>query len=205
MTDEEYSRCMDEKFNSVDYYETIPKEARTGEKLMKKSVNIGDQVSQDIGVFFPHRIDNYAKIVRGLKYYGRYMDDMYFIVPTKEEALSIIEGIKTVAKEIGLFVNEKKTRIVRLSGNYKYLQIKYRLTDTGKVAKRINPKQLTRERRRIKKYFKKVQNGEIPYEDIEQAYKSWMGAYTPIMSRKQIRNMKILYKILFGKEPRWKK
>ena len=205
MTDEEYSRCMDEKFNSVDYYETIPKEARTGEKLMKKSVNIGDQVSQDIGVFFPHRIDNYAKIVRGLKYYGRYMDDMYFIVPTKEEALSIIEGIKTVAKEIGLFVNEKKTRIVRLSGNYKYLQIKYRLTDTGKVVKRINPKQLTRERRRIKKYFKKVQNGEIPYEDIEQAYKSWMGAYTPIMSRKQIRNMKILYKILFGKEPRWKK
>lgn len=133
------------------------------------------------------------------------MDDMYFIVPTKEEALSIIEGIKAVAKEIGLFVNEKKTRIVRLSGNYKYLQIKYRLTDTGKVVKRINPKQLTRERRRIKKYFKKVQNGEIPYEDIEQAYKSWMGAYTPIMSRKQIRNMKILYKILFGKEPRWKK
>ena len=28
MTDEEFSRCMDEKFNSVLYYETIPKDQR---------------------------------------------------------------------------------------------------------------------------------------------------------------------------------
>ena len=204
MTDEEYKGCMERKFNSVEYYETIPKYLRTGKRFMKKSVNIGDQVSQDIGVFFPHRIDNYAKIVRGLKYYGRYMDDIYFIVPTREEALSVVEGIKKAAKELHLFINDKKTRIVRLSDNYRYLQIKYRLTETGKVIKRINPKQVTRERRKIKKYFKMMERGEIPYEDIEQAYKSWMGAYTPLMSRKQTRNMKELYKDLFGKEPRWK-
>jgi len=204
MSDDEYAACMERKFNSVEYYETIPKYRRTGKKFMKKSVNIGDQVSQDIGVFFPHRIDNYVKIVRGIKYYGRYMDDMYFIVSTREEALSIIEGIEKVAEEINLFINKKKTRIVKLSDNYKYLQIKYRLTDTGKVIKRINPVQVTRERRKIKKYHRMMINGVIPYEDIEQAYKSWMGAYTPLMSKKQVKNMKYLFKDLFGKEPRWK-
>lgn len=204
LSDEDYEACMDRKFNSVEYYETIPKHKRTGKRFMKKSVNIGDQVSQDIGVFFPHRIDNYAKIVRGLKYYGRYMDDIYFIVPTREEALSIIEGIKEIAKEIHIFINDKKTRIVKLSDNYKYLQIKYRLTDTGKVVKRINPVQVTRERRKIKKYHRMMMDGVIPYEDIEQAYKSWMGAYTPLMSKKQVKNMKYLFKDLFGKEPRWK-
>ena len=204
LSDEDYEACMDRKFNSVEYYETIPKHKRTGKRFMKKSVNIGDQVSQDIGVFFPHRIDNYAKIVRGLKYYGRYMDDIYFIVPTREEALSVIEGIKEIAKEIHIFINDKKTRIVKLSDNYKYLQIKYRLTDTGKVVKRINPVQVTRERRKIKKYHRMMINGVIPYEDIEQAYKSWMGAYTPLMSKKQVKNMKYLFKDLFGKEPRWK-
>lgn len=205
MTSEEYEHCLDEKFDSVSYYETIPKELRTGEKFMQKSVNIGDQVSQDIGVFFPFRIDNYAKIVRGLKYYGRYMDDIYFICPTIEEARSIIEGIISEAEKIGLFVNVKKTHIVKASDTYKYLQVKYRLTDTGKVVKRINPVSVTRERRKLKAYKRILAKGEITYEDVEQAYKSWMGAYAGIMSKKQVKNMKVLFKELFGKEPRWKK
>ena len=205
MTDEEYAGCLREKFNSVDYYETIPKEKLTGQKVMKKSVNIGDQVSQDIGVFFPHRIDNYAKIVRGLHYYGRYMDDIYFICRTKEEAQSVVQGITKQAESIGLFINSKKTRIVKITDKYTYLQIKYRLSESGKVIRRINPKSVTRERRKLKAYKRKLDAGEIPYEDIEQAYKSWMGAYAKLMSKKQTNNMKYLFKELFGKEPRWKK
>lgn len=205
MSDEQYKNCLNVKFDSVEYYETIPEEAKTGEKRMKKSVNIGDQVSQDIGVFFPHRIDNYAKIVRGLKFYGRYMDDMYFICKTREEALSIIDGIKAQAESLGLFVNEKKTHIARASDTFKYLQIKYWVTETGKVVKRINPASVTRERRKLKAYKRQLDKGKIPYEDIEQAYKSWMGAYAKLMSKQQVRHMKELYKELFGKETRWKR
>lgn len=204
MSDEEYERCMDEKFNSVDYYETIPKELRTGEKFMRKSVNIGDQVSQDIGVFYPHRIDNYVKIVRGFRRYGRYMDDMYMIHPDRDYIKETIRGIEREASELGLFINRKKTRICRLSDKYTYLQIKYFLTDTGKVAKRINPKSLTRERRKLKAYRNLLSKGEIEYADIEQAAKSWMGNFAYLMSKKQKKNMKKLYRELFGKELRWK-
>lgn len=204
MSDEEYERCMDEKFNSVEYYETIPKELRTGEKVMRKSVNIGDQVSQDIGVFYPHRIDNYVKIVRGFRRYGRYMDDMYMIHPDRDYIKETIRGIEAEASELGLFINRKKTRICRLSDKYTYLQIKYFLTDTGKVAKRINPKSLTRERRKLKAYKNLLSKGEIEYADIEQAAKSWMGNFAYLMSKKQKKNMKKLYRELFGKELRWK-
>lgn len=204
MSDEEYERCMDEKFNSVEYYETIPKELRTGEKFMRKSVNIGDQVSQDIGVFYPHRIDNYVKIVRGFRRYGRYMDDMYMIHPDRDYIEETIRGIEREASELGLFINRKKTRICRLSDKYTYLQIKYFLTDTGKVAKRINPKSLTRERRKLKAYRNLLSKGEIEYADIEQAAKSWMGNFAYLMSKKQKKNMKKLYRELFGKELRWK-
>lgn len=203
MSDEEYATCITDKFDSLAYYEK--NHEQSGKKYMKKSCNIGDQASQDIGVFFPYRIDNYVKIVRGIKYYGRYMDDMYFIVESKEKAESIIEGIKDQAEKIGLFVNERKTRIVKMSDTFKFLQIKYFVTDTGKVVKRINPEAVTRERRKLKAYKRILDRGEVPYEDIEQAYKSWMGAFTDIMSKKQIKNMKTLYKELFGKEPRWKK
>ena len=204
MSDEDYENCLEMKFNSVNYYETITDEQKTGEKMMKKSVNIGDQTAQNIGIFFPTPIDNYCKIVKGLKRYGRYMDDTYFIVRTREEALEIIEGIKDQAKRLGIFINDRKTRIVKLSGTYKYLQIKYRLTDTGKVIKRINPKSVTRERRRLKAYKRILDKGIIQYEDIEQAYKSWMGDFSRLMSKTQTKNMKRLYKELFGKEPQWK-
>ena len=132
------------------------------------------------------------------------MDDMYLITKTREEAVSIIQGITEKASELGLFVNEKKTRICRLSDRYTYLQVRYSLTETGKVVRRISPKSITRQRRRLKAYKRLLDNNEMDYQRIEQAYCSWMGAFCRIMSKRQIRNMKALYKTLFGKEPRWK-
>lgn len=44
---------------------------------MRKSVGIGSQISQISGVYYPTRIDNYCKIVKGMKYYGRYMDKLF--------------------------------------------------------------------------------------------------------------------------------
>lgn len=204
MTDEQFSRCMDEKFNSVQYYETVPKAMRKGLKFMPKSVEIGDQVSQDIGIFFPTPVDNYVKIVRGCRWYGRYMDDMYVICRDRETLLSTIAGIEEKSRQMGLFVNPRKTRICRLSDTYQYLQVKYSLSETGRVIKRINPKSVTRERRRIKAYKRLMDRGELKYRDIEQAVKSWMGEYTKLMSKKQVQNMKLLYKELFGREIKWK-
>ena len=204
MTDEEYSRCLTDKFDSVAYYEHVPSELLTGEKWMDKSVNIGDQVSQNIGIFFPTRIDNYVKIVRGCRWYGRYMDDMYIICRSKDELHSIIAGMCEQAALLGMFVNEKKTHIAKLSGTYKFLQVKYSLSDTGKVIKRINPKNVTRQRRRIKAYKRLMDKGVMTYEEVEQACKSWMGNYASIMSKAQIEHMKALYREAFGKELSWK-
>ena len=62
-----------------------------------------------------------------------------------------------------------------------------------------------RERRKIKAYKRLLDKGEMLYDDIEQAVKSWMGSFYRLMSKKQINNMKTLYKTLFGKELTWKK
>lgn len=204
MTDEEYARCMETKFNSVQYYETIPTEARTGQRFMSKGVDIGDQVSQDIGIYFPTPVDNYVKIVRGCKWYGRYMDDMYIICRDRDELKSVIDGAKIVARSMGIYINDRKTHIARLGDTYKYLQIKYSLAENGRVIKRINPKAVTRERRRIKAYHRLILRGEMTGEAAEMAIRSWMGDYSRLMSKKHIQNMKALYRALFGKELSWK-
>ena len=205
MDDAEYETCIKQKFNSIEYHSNIDDSQKTGEKFMRKSVDIGDQVSQDVGIFFPTLVDNYATVVRGCKRYGRYMDDIYIIHENKEFLQSVIQGIKEQADKLGLFVNEKKTRIVKLSGNFKYLQFKYTLLENGRVMKRINPKTLTRERRKLKSYKRLLDKGVMPYQDIENSYKSWMGNYAKYMSKQQRKNIQNLYKSLFERSPRWKK
>ena len=90
LSDDEYACCMDTVFNKNEYRK-IDKKLLTGEKFMEKSINIGDQLSQVIGIYYPHPIDNYIKTVRAQKFYGRYMDDWYIINPDKEELEDLLE------------------------------------------------------------------------------------------------------------------
>lgn len=198
MTDDEYESCMSDMFNKLEYRK-IPKEKLTGERWMEKSVNIGDQLSQVIGIYYPYRIDNYVKYVRAQKFYGRYMDDWYIMSPSKDELKDLLANICKIAEEYGIHINKKKTRIVKISDTYKFLQIKYTLTDSGKVIKRINPSRVTTMRRKLKKLAAKIENGEVDYENVENMFRSWMGANYKLLSKSQRKNLIQLYEELFGK------
>lgn len=198
MSDEEYSKCLYETFNKLEYRK-INKDLLTGEKWMDKSVNIGDQLSQVIGIYYPYRIDNYVKYVKSQKFYGRYMDDWYIMSPNKEELHELLVDIRKIASEFGIHINDKKTRVVKISGTYKFLQVKYTLTDSGKIIKRINPDRVTAMRRKIKKLALKVENGEIPEEYLENMFRSWMGSFYKLMSKQQRKNLISLYEDLLNK------
>lgn len=177
----------------------------TGEKMLRKGVDIGNQASQDIGIIYPHRIDNYVKIVEGVEGYGRYTDDFYAFHPDKAFLHRLLDGIKAIAEEYGLIINERKTRVVKLSQPFRHLQICYALTDTGRVIRKIHPQSITRERRKLKAYKRLLDAGTIPYDVIENAFKSWMGSHFKYMSREQIARLSELYIQLFGRRPTWKK
>ena len=56
-----------------------------------------------------------------------------------------------------------------MGGDGKEVKYVRTLTDTGRVIKRINPKNVTRERRRLKAYKRQMDAGRMTYEDIEQS------------------------------------
>ncbi len=196
MTEDEYAHCMGSLYNALEHAE-IGKELLTGEKYMGKSVGIGSQISQVCGIFYPTRIDNYCKIVRGMKYYGRYMDDSYIIHRSKELLRELLGKIREICKDIGIFINEKKTHIVKLSRTFKFLKTRYFLSDTGKVVKRCNKDYATAERGRLKKFREKLDNGEMEYEEIAQQYSSWRGNLKHYASYHMLKNMDALYNRLF--------
>lgn len=169
-----------------------------------KGVDIGSQPSQNIGISYPVKIDNYIKIVRGCKYYGRYTDDSYIIHEDKEFLKDILKNIKKIADELGLVINDKKTRIVKLSQQFKVLQINYSLTETGRIIKKINSKSITRERKKLKAYKRLLDKKRITMDDIENIFKSWMSSNYKIMSKMQISNMYKLYYDLFRRRITWK-
>lgn len=198
MDDDEYENCMNAPFDSAKYRLNIPKSKHTGEKYMYKSVNIGDQCSQIIGIYYPTPIDNFIKIVKGQKYYGRYMDDSYVIHESKEFLHILSLEVIEKAKEFGIILNQKKTRIVKLSDYYRFLQISYSLTDSGRLIRKINPKRIVDMRRKLKKLSTMVQNGERTQEEVENMFKAWMGSHCHLMSKLQRDNLNLLYYDLFG-------
>lgn len=150
-------------------------------------------------------IDNYVKIVCAVKGYGRYSDDFYIIDKSKEHLREVMAGVRQWAEKLGIIINEKKTHICKLSGQYRHLQVLYSLQEDGRIIRKISPKAITRERRKLKAYKRKMDAGVMIYAEIENSYKSWICANYKYMSRKQIHNMTNLFKDLFGKEPTWKK
>lgn len=169
---DEYIEFTTGIFNSLDYRFTS-KGDKTGEKYLNKSFGIGSHISQLVGILYPTEIDNYCKIVKSLKYYGRYMDDIYVIHESKDYLSNLLKDIDRISSGIGIHLNRKKTRIVPLTHDFTYLQIKYRLTDSGHLIKRLTSKNIIRERRRLKSFSNLLERGDITYKEVGVCYKSW--------------------------------
>ena len=166
-----------------------------------KGLNLGAEAPQIFAVYYLSGIDNYIKTVKGVKFYGRYMDDIIIISNSKEELRQLLYEIEEQLKLIKLEVNKQKTHIMTLRHGFTYMQIKYNIYN-GKVIKRPTRKKITRERRRLKKYKKKYDKGEMDLLDIQNAYKSWRnGVLTDCNhGKRSIKNMDNIYKRLFLKK-----
>lgn len=187
MDDKEYENCLNVLFNSIDYM-LVDNELLTGEKFMEKHLDIGDQVAQSAGITYPMRIDNYVKIVKGVKPYGRYMDDGYVIDESKEFLQQLLSEVNEIAKDLGITINTRKTRICKLSESWKFLQTQYSLTETGRVVQKINSKRLTAMRRKMKKLAPKLTEKEFT-----DWFRSWFKNNYKIMSKLQRSNIEILF------------
>lgn len=163
-----------------------------------RGVGIGSQVSQICGVYYPTPIDNYFKIVKRCRFYGRYMDDTYIIDKDKVRLREILDEYLKIAAEIGLEVSLKKTHIVKLSHGFTFLKIKYNLLEDGTILRRLSRSTVTRERRKLKRYRALVDEGVLSPDEIRNAYESWRGTYRKFNSHRTIKEMDRLYTSLFG-------
>lgn len=195
MTDDEFNKSINKLFNAIEYAK-IPNRLKTGEKFLRKSLGIGNQSAQITGVLYPTSIDNYCKTVKGIKYYGRYMDDTYIIMKDKKMLKSIYTEIDKQCKGLGIFINKKKTHIYKISGWLTWLKINYRLTETGGLIRKVHSSTIRRERRKLKKLQQLVSLNKMTYKQAESCYSSWRGTYKKYDSTQKLRKLdKYFYRL----------
>lgn len=184
MTDEEYTNCMNDVYIALDHIHEKP----LGQKYMSKSLNIGNLASQLFSVYFPTRIDTYCKIVKQIRWYGRYMDDISIIHNNKDFLWKTLDELQPICDELGLYINHRKTQLFRVDTEFKYLNRIYSITNTGHIKERIAPNTLYREQRMLKK----LKNVNKPIDLREEQFRSWIGSFKHSMSYWEIER---IYKI----------
>lgn len=163
---------------------------------------LGSQVSQIVGTVYASKADHYAKEVLRIRAYVKYMDDTFMLFKTKEEADEALRAMFKIYESMGIEINKKKTRKVALKHGFTFLKTQFRLTETGKVIMRPCRQSITRERRKLKKLKKKLDEGRITFEEVRQQYQSWKGYMKHKMSWRTVQNMNQLFNELFIEE--WK-
>ena len=61
-------------------------------------------------------------------------------------------------------MNKKKCRIIKLTQQFSYLKIRFFITETGKIIKRLSKIGIKKERKRLRKFFKYLKEGRMNFK-----------------------------------------
>lgn len=148
----------------------------------EKSLGLGSQTSQLLALLTLNELDHFVKENLHIKYYGRYMDDIYLFHNDKNYLLECKQKIIAELARIGLKLNENKTAIIKIhpigadkvrKQPFKYLKWNFYITTTGHIIQLPFKKKLSHQRRKLRKMYKRWLDGKITTEDVQTSYAGW--------------------------------
>lgn len=133
----------------------------------------GSQMVQILGISLLNPFDHAAKERVRAEFYERYMDDGFVISNSKEFLEQCHEIMSEELAKFGMHFHPKKTRIYPLSDGIKILGFRFKLTETGKVIRLINPENVKHERKKLVRMAHKVGKGEITVKKYWECFNAW--------------------------------
>ena len=139
----------------------------------EKGYNPGSQLIQIAGISILDEFDHFVKEKLHAKYYIRYMDDFLIISNDIGYLRECMDEMVERLQDLRFEVNPKKTRIYSLKEGIEFLGFKYVITETGKVLMLISPKNVKRERKKLRRLVEKSKRGGLPHEKVDESYAAW--------------------------------
>ena len=163
----------------------------------EQGLGLGSEPNQIEAVSLPSPLDHYVIEMLGVEAYGRYMDDSYVLHPDKQYLGVCLSLIRHRCAKLGISVNLRKTQIVKLSQSFSFLKKRIFFGECGKVVMRPCRQSITRERRKLKKFYLFVKAGEMAMEEVITSYQSWRGSLIGLAAFHTKLSMDALFKRLF--------
>lgn len=149
-----------------------------------KSLGLGSQTSQLFALLTLNEVDHYIKEELHIKYYGRYMDDLYLLHNDSKYLAWCKIKIEEKLSEIGLVINKNKTTITKIEpikkgssrkGHtpFKYLKWNFYLTETNGIIQVPFKQKITHQRRKLRKMAALWHKGKISTKDVQISYQGW--------------------------------
>ena len=148
-------------------------------------LGLGSEPNQICAVAHPSRIDHYVT-------------EIYLIHESKDYLQVCLLLIERKCDELGIELNPRKTRVVKLTRGFTWLKKRIFYTGTGRIVVKPCRDSITRERRKLKKMARMVADGVMTPEQVEQSYQSWRGGMKRLDAHRSVRAMDALYRSLFG-------
>lgn len=137
-----------------------------------KGLPLGNQVSQVFALMYLSGLDHFTTGELGVKYYGRYMDDFYLIVQSKEYAKWCLSAIYEFIHSLDLELNGK-TQIIPFKNGIKFCGFHTYVTSDGKVIRKLKNENKRAAKKKFKKMVRLVKSGRLSKEKFYESYNAW--------------------------------
>lgn len=135
--------------------------------------NPGSQMVQIAGISLLNELDHYIKEQLHIRYYIRYMDDLWILWHDMEDLQRWFKIIEDKLLELGFELNSRKSHVTKLSKGFLFLGFYYRMTSTGKIIMTLNSDNVRHERKKLRRMVNKSRKGEIEPSKIDECYRCW--------------------------------
>jgi hypothetical protein len=139
----------------IDSYETAP----------GKGLPMGNQTSQWFSVYYLDSFDRLIKEEFQVKHYLRYMDDCVLIHHDRNFLRNLKDTLAAFLETRLKLSFNAKTQIFPVKNGVDFLGFNFRLSDTGKVVRRLRPQVKRKFRRRLKERVTLYAAGKISATD----------------------------------------
>lgn len=133
---------------------------------------LGNQISQVFSLLYLSCFDHFIKDDLGVHFYGRYADDFYLIVRTKDEAKLYLSCIKEFMRTLGLELNGK-TQIIPFKNGIRFCGFHTYVTKDGKVIRKLINEKKRAAKKKYRKMAKLVKQGKLKETDFWESYNAF--------------------------------
>ena len=162
-----------EKRGSEKEWATVPVSKSQFRQAPGVGIVIGNLSSQLLSNIYLDLLDRYVKYTLGYKFYGRYVDDFYFLVPESKlkEATADIARIKEYLRGLGLTLHPKKVYIQNVKKGVLFL------------GNRIYPNMILPGPRIVRNYYRAIERVMAGEAELETLI-SYMGHFVHVKGTK---------------------